>query len=82
MSSSREPVRGKPLVERVDQIRQIALALGQREAAGRQRDAGHRIAPQARPAGAIRPCSRDDAPRSSARFVRRDVGDDQVLVRA
>ena len=42
-----EAVRREPLVERVDQFGQIAFALGEREPAGRQRDAGHRIAPQA-----------------------------------
>ncbi len=43
---SRQSVRCKFPIERVEQLRQIALALRQREAAGRQRDAGHRIAPQ------------------------------------
>ena len=61
-----EAVRGQPLVERVDQVGQIALALGQREAAGRQRDAGHRIAPQAGASAASGRTARR-SPRSSAR---------------
>ena len=56
----------KPRVERGDEIGQIALALGEREAAGRQRDAGHRVAPQAR-GGLHRGDSASPAPRSSAR---------------
>ena len=39
-------MRRKPVIERVQKLGQIALALGQREAAGRQRHAGHRVAAQ------------------------------------
>ena len=42
-------MRGEPVVEGGDEIGQIALALGQREAAGRQRDTGHGVAAQSRP---------------------------------
>src|SRR3984893_7978888 len=40
---SRKPVRLQPLLERRDEIGEIALAFREREAAGRERNTGHRI---------------------------------------
>src|SRR6185437_382433 len=42
----RQPVPGEKRLELVDEARQIALAFGHGEAAGREGDAGHRIAAQ------------------------------------
>ena len=74
MSSSRQARScSSSVLQRGDQVGQVAFAFRQREAAGRQRDAGHRIAPQrARPwrVQAVRPQQRLDR-RASAPAGRR-----------
>src|SRR6187397_522479 len=74
----RQSVRCKFLIERIEQLRQIALALGQREPAGRQRDTGHRIASQARPGREQAGLARDAL--DLGLLLRWHIGDDQVLV--
>ena len=67
----------RPL-QRVDQAGQVALALGQRQAAGRQRHAGHGVEAQARAVVAEPVLAQQ---RLDPLPVPLDPGDDQVLVR-
>src|SRR5581483_4794241 len=73
-----QTVRGEFLVERIEKLRHVALALGQGEAAGRQRNAGHRIAPQSGPWREQARLARDALDLSL--LLRRHIGNDKVLV--
>ena len=69
----------EPLLERRDEGRQVALALGEREAAGRQRDAGHGVAAQR--AGMARQPVLVDERLDRRAILGRDIRDDDILVR-
>ena len=72
-------MRHKPLIEHVQKLGQIALALGQREAAGRQRHAGHGVAAQPRPWREQLRFARYRLDLSL--FFRRHIGDHEILIR-
>ena len=76
-----EAVAGEQGFDLGDQVRQIAFGFGHRQAAGRQRHAGERVASQ-RTRGAIAVEAEFGDQGVDARAqLRRDAGDDQVLVR-
>ena len=74
-----QAVTCEAVVERIEQGRQIAFAFRERETAGRQCDAGHRIAPQTRP---WRQQTRGLGDAVHRVLMREgNIGDDQILVR-
>jgi hypothetical protein len=73
-----EAMRRKTLLERRHEGRQVTLAFGEGEPAGRQRDAGHRVAAQRCRLG--RQTMSGDERVDGGAVLRPDLGDDHVLV--